>query len=67
MDRELIWIEDGRFWGWGCNKCGWVFNPEGLPTGSSLNEMIRKYEEQRDKEFKTHVCTEHPKRRQAKS
>jgi hypothetical protein len=61
MERETIWIETDRFMGWGCSRCAWLFNSVGLPTGRSLNEMIRNYEEQRDKEFKAHVCGQHPR------
>jgi hypothetical protein len=67
MNRELIWIEKERFWGWGCSNCTWIFNPAGLPTGASLNEMIRDYEEQRDGEFKAHVCAKHPRGLKKKS
>jgi hypothetical protein len=65
MDRELIWIEKERFWGWGCSKCTWIFNPAGLPTGRSLNEMVLHYEEQRDGEFKRHDCAKHPRMKKA--
>jgi hypothetical protein len=61
MERELVWSETDRFMGWGCSRCAWLFNPAGLPAGRSLHEMIRNYEEQRDKEFATHVCSQHPK------
>jgi hypothetical protein len=61
MHRKLVWIVEERFWGWGCSECAWVFNPSGSPTGKSLEEMIRNYEQQRDKEFTSHVCAEHPR------
>jgi hypothetical protein len=61
MRRNLIWIEDESIQGWGCSDCAWVFNPVGLPTGKSLEEMMRKYEEERDKHFAAHVCAEHPR------
>jgi hypothetical protein len=60
MDRELVWIEEQRFWGWGCSKCAWIFNPLGSPTGSSLDEMMQNYKQQRDKEFASHICAGHP-------
>jgi len=59
MRRELIWIEQQRFAGWGCSECAWVFNPSGIPTGNSLDEMKRNYEQRRDKDFAAHVCAEH--------
>ena len=59
--RELVWIEDDRFRGWGCSECAWVFNPSGAPTGKSLDESKRNFELQRDKEFKLHVCADRPR------
>ena len=58
--RKLIWIEKGGFRGYGCSTCAWVFNPSGPPTGNSFDEMMRSFELQRDKEFDSHVCAEHP-------
>ena len=59
--RKLVWIEHDRFRGWGCSECAWVFNPSGAPTGKSLDESKRNFELQRDKEFKLHVCADHPR------
>ena len=59
--RQLIWIDEGGFHGWGCSECAWVFNPSGAPTGKSLGESKRNFELQRDKEFKLHVCADHPR------
>jgi hypothetical protein len=61
MRRKLVWIEEPRFWGWGCSECAWVFNVSGPPTGDSLDEMLRNYEQQRDKDFAGHFCAEHPR------
>ena len=61
MRRKLVWIEQERFRGWGCSECAWVFNPSGIPTGKSLDEMKQNYEEQRDRDFAAHVCAEHPR------
>jgi hypothetical protein len=58
--RKLIWMEENRFQGWGCSECLWVFNPSGSP-GNSFAEMVRNVELQRDKEFTSHVCAEHPR------
>jgi hypothetical protein len=60
MRRELVWIEQQRFVGWGCSECAWVFNPSSIPTGNSLDEMKRDYEQQRDRDFAAHICAEHP-------
>jgi hypothetical protein len=59
MRRELVWIKEKRFLGWGCSECAWVFNPSGAPTGQSLDEMKQNYEQRRDRDFATHVCAEH--------
>jgi hypothetical protein len=61
MKRKLIWIEEQLFQGWGCSECTWVFNPSGAPIGISLDEMMKNYEQKRDKDFAAHVCTEHPR------
>ena len=58
---KLVWIEHDRFQGWGCSECAWVFNPSGAPTGKSLDESKENFELQRDKEFKLHVCADHPR------
>jgi rubredoxin len=60
MRRKLVWVERPDFLGWGCSECGWVFNPTGPPTGESLAEMKTHFEQLRDKQFKSHVCGEHP-------
>ncbi len=44
----------------GCSECAWVFNPSGPPTGNSFDEMMRNFELQRDREFSSHVCADHP-------
>jgi hypothetical protein len=63
MQRQMVWIEEARFEGWGCSDCGWLFNPSGAPAGNSLEEMKRNFELQRDKEFQSHLCIEHPRAR----
>jgi hypothetical protein len=57
--RELIWIEEDRFHGWGCSECTWLFNTSDLPTGKSFDEMVRNFELRRDKEFALHVCAKY--------
>jgi hypothetical protein len=61
MLRRLVWLEEKRFRGFGCSECAWVFSPSGPPTGNSFDEMMRNYELQRDREFSSHVCADHPK------
>jgi len=60
MRRELVWIERQGFLGWGCSECAWVFKPSGTPTGNSLDEMKRDYEQRRDRDFAAHLCADHP-------
>jgi hypothetical protein len=58
MSRKLIWIEESHFRGFGCSECAWRFIISGAPTGASFDEMMRKFELQRDKEFASHACAE---------
>jgi len=60
MPSRLVWIDEKRFRGFGCSECAWVFNPSGSPAGNSFNEMMRNFELQRDREFSSHVCADHP-------
>jgi hypothetical protein len=66
MRRQLVWIEEQRFGGWGCSECAWVFSPSGIPAGKSIEEMKQKYEQERDKFFAAHVCAEHPRAKKTK-
>jgi hypothetical protein len=59
--RELVWVEKKNFQGWACSECAWEFNPSGPLIGESLDQMKTHYQEQRDKEFKLHVCAELPR------
>jgi hypothetical protein len=59
--RKLVWIEHERFRGWGCSECAWVFSPSDVLAGKSLAEMKQTFELQRDKEFSSHVCADHPR------
>jgi hypothetical protein len=61
MRRKLVWVERQNFQGWACNECAWVFNALGPLVGQSIDEMKMNYEKQRDKEFASHVCAEHPR------
>jgi hypothetical protein len=67
MSRKLVWIEQPRFRGFGCSECGWRFQPSGAPTGASFDEMMHNFELQRDKEFTSHVCADHPRSQSARS
>ena len=58
---EKVWVERGRFMGWACSGCGWEFNHSRIPAGNTLAEIKLNYERERDKEFESHVCAEHPK------
>jgi hypothetical protein len=61
MRRKLVWVERQNFQGWACSECAWAFNPLGPLVGESIDEMKKHYELQRDKEFATHICAEHPR------
>ena len=43
-----------------------MFKPTGPFVGNTLDEMMRKYKAQRDKEFAAHVCTETPQSHESK-
>jgi hypothetical protein len=61
MRRKLVWAERQNFQGWACTRCTWAFNPIGPVVGESLDEMKMNYEQQREKEFTSHVCAAHPR------
>jgi hypothetical protein len=61
MPRKLVWIESQNIQGFGCPECNCVFKLSGALVGESLDEMMQKYEAQRDKEFAAHVCVKHPR------
>lgn len=61
MSRKLVWIEQPGFGGFGCSECGWRFKSSTAPTGASFDEITHNFELQRDKEFTSHVCANHPK------
>jgi hypothetical protein len=67
MSRDLIWIEQDRFEGWGCSACAWVFNSTGELPSKSFEELIHNFELQRDMAFKSHACTDHPRAKDTKS
>jgi hypothetical protein len=59
--RKLVSIELERFRGFGCSECEWRFKPSGAPTGTSFDEMLRNFTLQRDREFSSHLCADHPR------
>ena len=61
MRRKLVWVERENFQGWACSECAWAFLPLGPLVGESIDEMKRHYGQQRDKEFTSHGCAEHPR------
>jgi len=61
MKRMLVWIEHQGFGGFGCTECSWRFEPSNEPVGKSFDEMKQNFESQRDKEFASHLCADHPK------
>lgn len=60
MHRKLIWTESPNFQGWGCSQCAWVFNPSWPPVGNSMEEMKTNFEQERDKQFASHLCAKYP-------
>jgi len=67
MSRKLVWIEQQHFRGFGCSECAWVFNASGAPAGKSFDEMMQNFELKRDREFASHVCTDHPRTKSTRS
>ena len=61
MRHKMLWIEGQNFQGWACSECAWVFKPQGSLLDESIEAMKIHYQEQRDKEFASHVCAEHPR------
>jgi Zn-finger protein len=62
MRRKLVWVENQDFQGcWSCSECAWVFNAPWPLVGKSIDEMKTEFEQQRDKEFASHVCAVHPR------
>jgi hypothetical protein len=61
MSKNMVWIDQKHFRGFGCSECDWRFQPSSTPSGASFDEMMRNFELQRDKEFRSHVCADHPR------
>jgi hypothetical protein len=64
--RQMVWIKTPRIVAWGCSECAWTFRPSGPPLGAGLDEMKQNFERQRDKEYASHVCAEHPRAKTAR-
>jgi hypothetical protein len=60
---EMVWLKTKSFTGWACSQCAWEFSPSEIPAGNTLAEIKQNYERERDKEFESHVCAEHPSRK----
>jgi hypothetical protein len=61
LAREMVWAERERFEGWACSNCAWIFEASGPLGDGSFEEMKQRYEVERDKAFRSHVCAEHPR------
>jgi len=61
MRRKLLWTESLSFQGWACSECAWVFNSSWPLVGKSIEEMKTSFVQERDEEFASHVCAEHPR------
>jgi hypothetical protein len=61
MRRKLVWTESSNFQGWACTECAWAFNASWPLVGTTIDEMKANFEEERDKEFASHVCAKHPR------
>ena len=61
MHRKLVWVDSHTFQGWACSECVWAFKPLGPVIDESIDDMKMHYENQRDKEFASHVCADHPR------
>jgi hypothetical protein len=64
--RHMVWIKTEHMEAWVCSECAWTFNPSDPPRGRDLDEMKENYEIQRNKDFASHVCAEHPRARSAR-
>ena len=61
MRRKLVWVKGQNFEGWACAECALAFKPSGPVVDNSIEEMKTHYEQQRDREFESHVCASYPK------
>src|ERR1700687_2042533 len=62
MARNLVFVKKPNFEGFGCSECSWVFRPASSAlVGESLENMMDKFESERDKEFAAHSCEQRAK------
>jgi hypothetical protein len=61
MTRQLVWIEEPGFGGFGCSECGWRFEPSDASAGTTFEDLTVNLGLQLDQEFASHVCADHPK------
>jgi len=61
MTHNVVWVEEQRFRGFACSEGSWQFDSSAAPAGKSFDEMMRNFQLQRDKEFASHVCANHPR------
>jgi hypothetical protein len=59
--RKLEWAERPNFQGWICTECAWEFKSSWPLVGKSIDEMKKKFEQERDTAFAAHVCADYPK------
>jgi hypothetical protein len=64
MKRELVWIKEKS--NWGCTECAWVFSAANVRMEGPLEDMLHRFEEERQREFHQHSCADNPKARSAK-
>jgi hypothetical protein len=60
MGREMVWLSQERFQG-GVALCAHGYSPSTPLVGRSIEEMKRRYDMERDKEFRAHVCAGYPR------
>jgi len=65
MQRDPVWIKEKSRWG--CSECMWVFSAPTVPVEGTLEDMLSKFEEERQQEFLRHVCSDQPKSNREKS
>jgi len=58
MPRSLVWIERPNLGGFGCSGCRWVFRSTSPFLGESIEQMKQLYNEECDKEFTAHTCSQ---------
>jgi hypothetical protein len=61
LAREMLWVEREQFHGWACSVCAWVFKTSGRLDDKSIEKLKQRYEAERDKAFKSHVCADYPR------